>query len=689
MRSRWVLAALGILAVALAAALGVFVGRQERPVAENVRRAASSTASEGTGARLDAAPAEEPSTAPTLRPTRELGDGTWIRGRVVLPPGTPATEMLEVLARTVSLEDEPGGIAAVDADGRFAVAFPPDAEEGWLELRSRYLYLEHEVDVDLDEPPAEVVLEPKLGGRVEGVLVPSKIPESSAATLAGTRVELLAARGSGSESLVRRVAIADDEARFEVSAVPLRTDYDIEVKHPAFVPVFLPVSITPGQTARVRLDLHPFARVCGRVLGPDGNPIGIASISRYSLSERGDSTAEDGTFCLPDFAPGPCSLFVQGRQCLPQTVELGDLTEGQVVSDVEIRLRSGLIHGVVERADGSPAPECSVNLFREQLTREDVHNLACYLPIPNRNGANGGKFRIEVSSEGPFDLIAREGAGGIAIVEGVRPGDPPLTVRLQPAESARGRVIDDLGEPITAFSVQVTYAPKRDGSLQWRMAETHFRSDDGTFSFGGLGRGSWVFRASTLLVQGEPTEPTEVPNSSPVVLVVPRAAELSGIVLDPSGRPVELAQVEGPGDTIATERTGRFHFGHAQPGEAVLRATSKVWAPSEELTLQAKPGEHLEGLVLRLRRGGRIAGRILLQEGGRNDGLTVSFEDDDGHRIGDTTSSSSGSFESDCLPPGRYTVDVYRGADRMDASSFEATAVVAEDQVTQVVLGRP
>src|SRR5262249_55528176 len=115
-----------------------------------------------------------PQVAAQRSPDRRKPEGIWIRGRVKIPAELPPDDHIEGAARCWSLEDDSAGVSTVDEEGRFLVASPADGEEGWLELRSRYLYPEQEFDVDLEDLPAEVVLEPALGGCVRGRFVPSQ-----------------------------------------------------------------------------------------------------------------------------------------------------------------------------------------------------------------------------------------------------------------------------------------------------------------------------------------------------------------------------------------------------------------------------------------------------------------------------------------------------------------------------------
>jgi hypothetical protein len=190
------------------------------------------------------------------------------------------------------------------------------------------------------------------------------------------------------------------------------------------------------------------------------------------------------------------------------------------------------------------------------------------------------------------------------------------------------------------------------------------------------------------------SEPVEVPNSAVLVLVVPRPAELSGVVLEPSGTPAAFAEVDPcSGGSPKTDASGRSRLTQVEPGTVRLTASSKSWAPSEPLSVEVKPGEKLGDLVLRLRKGGRIAGSVFDADGHEESGSVVWIESADGEDSWSLESDAGGRFESGILVPGDYTVS--RRSDRIGPDDQErenltesVSVTVIENQVTSVVIGR-
>src|SRR5260221_8920311 len=283
MDSRRVLLSVGILLGLVAGSLALLL-REATPGSSEFRRSGETVRpSRNSPSALRLGVEVPPASGKTsARSDRQLTDGIWIRGRVQIPAGTPADDRIEVAAHILSLEDDGGSVATADADGRFLVMFPEDAEDGWLELKRKNLFLEKEFDLDLTDPPAEVGLEPQLGGCVRGRLVASHFEKD----LVIPRIELFAEKGSGAGGLVLRVPKVDPDLAFEMTAVPPRSDYVLSVAPIDFVPVHRPIAVGAGATTDVRIDLHACVRVSGRVVDSGGEPIPDALISWIGTKDR-------------------------------------------------------------------------------------------------------------------------------------------------------------------------------------------------------------------------------------------------------------------------------------------------------------------------------------------------------------------------------------------------------------------
>jgi hypothetical protein len=107
-----------------------------------------------------------------------------------------------------------------------------------------------------------------------------------------------------------------------------------------------------------------------------------------------------------------------------------------------------------------------------------------------------------------------------------------------------------------------------------------------------------------------------IPNGgTPIDLILQLPATLSGVVVDPSGRPASRATLYvGIGDpskpgrystnTSSENRSdtdGQFTITNVAPGSVMLSASCPGWSESELTPLEVKSGQVLSGLTLRLR----------------------------------------------------------------------------------------
>jgi RNA polymerase sigma-70 factor (ECF subfamily) len=119
-----------------------------------------------------------------------------------------------------------------------------------------------------------------------------------------------------------------------------------------------------------------------------------------------------------------------------------------------------------------------------------------------------------------------------------------------------------------------------------------------------------------------------------------RPGTIGGSVLDADGRPAAGALVAlvvaaayedmadkaalRPRATTTAATDGAYRFEQIPPGLYLLTATARGWAPAERTDVSLLPGEALQGLELRLARGGaRLAGHVSDAGGGPIGGATL------------------------------------------------------------------
>lgn len=334
-------------------------------------------------------------------------------------------------------------------------------------------------------------------------------------------------------------------------------------------------------------------------------------------------------------------------------------------------------------------------------------------------GLGGGPFALTATSrprgaeEDSLEWRAR--------VDGVRPGVEDLVLVLREPIGLRGRVVDVAGEPVTAFRIQaVEKTDAMIPGLGGRSQGHAFEDERGAFLLEGLDPGKWeVFAVAEGFGLPQPTE-VVLPQGADaeIVIELERAASVAGRVLDPDGAPVSGAHVgpeisalnvgrmarvleDRPG--ARTDGEGRFRLEGLTAGVTSLVAQAEGWAASEPLAVDASAGQEIEDVVLTLRVGGRLTGEVWGEDGERLGGVSIMATIPGSITPNATNADDAGEFVFERLTPGDYQV-ITMGAgpaegdpDAGDASDLAeamkgwkfAFAEVRDGEETHVVLGAP
>ncbi len=238
-----------------------------------------------------------------------------------------------------------------------------------------------------------------------------------------------------------------------------------------------------------------------------------------------------------------------------------------------------------------------------------------------------GAFALSRSKSGQLQLTARRDRAGIAsagpIAVGTREGEP-ITLVLGRGSYVAGRVRFDDGRPAAGVRVHAMALAMDDGSS---MAEAT-AGEDGRYRVGPLAAGPFtisVDRPGQAYVAGaEPPADqktltlAEGADGEGVDLVVAgRGQVISGVVLDPEGRPLELATVlagvEAAGESgnadfqSLTDQEGRFSLEDLPAGTYRLRTShpsypdaqrAGVRSGSRNLRLQVPPESSISGVAV-------------------------------------------------------------------------------------------
>jgi hypothetical protein len=271
-------------------------------------------------------------------------------------------------------------------------------------------------------------------------------------------------------------------------------------------------------------------------------------------------------------------------------------------------------------------------------------------------------------------------------------GDVPVevTAQLDPGATLVGEVVDGSGRPIAG-------APLRAGEVEGPWAETATTGGDGTFAIAGAPHGAGLgigVGGDWVLADGQDVFPVQTPaegSPAPLRLVVEPAGTITGRVEGASGPVAGAVVVAIPSDrTMGRDRRAVS----AADGAFVLHGlrSNTAW------DLEARRPDHApafaegvatssSGVVLRMRAGGTIAGRVV-----DRDGRGVSAVEAYAHRISQEESTVVGLREHASVrsgPDGRYVIEhlnpgLYRVEVRTPARlAFSPTAAATQDAVVE------
>lgn len=654
-------------------------------------------------------------------PPAELERATWVEGRIVFPPGTPADEKVFVTALGIAFSTRTHHRAEVGADGRFRVAFERRTKQGLLRVDARYSIVEKNVFVRIADARAPISITPELGSRVVGRCIPSPSMRGREAELVGAVVTLAAF--DEKRGLVRRTAKLDAELSFEFGALPSGIDAELAFASAHAAPIEQHVdALAPGAQRRIELMLVAAITLRGRVVDSDGKPIAGAVFevsSRAGPELRADfaidpartTSASDGTFELTGLPPGDWTVTATAAGYRPATCDTGVLAEGAVREGLLLTLPSGLsIRGRVTWPDGKPAASAAIEW--RPLNRDALFVFGELLGESESEvwTADDGTFEIPALDDGAYEIEARavrdvpsseSGAPDSVFAQwrasrtDVRAGTSDLVLALRPPASISGRVVDDLGQPIRSFRIRALLSHGAIGGGRATIeAEQSFDTPDGRFVLSAVPEGEVNLEVESVGATQSMSTPVQVPgDGAPVEVRLLRNARIVGAVVDPHGVVVRQATIElrdelgndaEPRDhdaAVQSDELGRFEL-QMSPDVVLLYARAEAWAESAVERLVLAPGETHE-VVLRVLTGGKIEGELLGADGRpeAHRGVRVS------RRFGRSLlvkTDAAGRFEVASLGPGTYRV--FTTGDEL-AIDRTASVEVRDGETTQVVLG--
>jgi carboxypeptidase family protein len=425
-----------------------------------------------------------------------LDRGLTMRGRIVDGDGRP----LAASVRLVSPKDPQQRLRAAYGDpsraegtATFSTATDPD---GFFELRElppgRFDLVAVAPHFAPRTIPGVEVKEGDSGLDVgtlylnPGATVSGTVSDASGRPLAAVRVVAYALRPTGSvpgfSSYGHGVGdvITDGSGHFSLSDLIPGEKVSLELRLEGFIPEVLR-GLTVPLADPLQVTLWPGASVHGRVVTPDGSPLGGARVQVVPIGQRparelshdlSTVSTADGSFTLRGLPPGESRLIASARGHLQKTTELV-LVPGEDTSAIEVVLQSGLrIEGRVLNAQGEPVPGAFVQPRGASGTTTDV----------------AGQYRLEGLPAGAVRLSAWHQLGQEEIQLVLQPPGAQADITLPQGATIDGRILDSQGSANPGVRIELS------GSHGAGLRAVATSGQDGGFQFDSVGPGHYELR---------------------------------------------------------------------------------------------------------------------------------------------------------------------------------------------------
>jgi hypothetical protein len=464
------------------------------------------------------------------------------------------------------------------------------------------------------------------------------------------------------------------------------------------VAFFGPIQLGLGHTSRARLALsRKGVTLSGSVRDSAGGPVpGARLFGMPSTSGTGSTmvvqarSGDDGAYSMV-LPPGTYDVVVgaDGYATSRESLAIWSSSKRSFSLIPEGRLPGR----VIRRQDRKDVAEAEVQLI----------SAASGAPVANERTGSGGEFEIRGIGPGPYYLMARKGRlvgrAGPVIVHAARTATD-VVVEIDTGLRMEGRVHQKGGGPVASATIRATPNDGTSG-LSWQGTS----GPGGQYALEGVPAGTLRVSASAPGFYPEERTITLSSDLSRLDLRLDRPRVVAGRVVGASGKAVAGASIQanirrGVGNTARNEpvaqpvksgEDGAFKIEVKASVDPVLSAYHPEQG-NAEVNLPAPVGAPAP-LVITLRPGAKISGRVLRAGGEPGGGVQVTLSSMSSEANVPRTSTASdneGRFEFTALPRGTYlvgaSVKVWPGWSETSRSDLKRVTVADSRGIENVEL---
>ncbi len=432
-------------------------------------------------------------------------------------------------------------------------------------------------------------------------------------------------------------------------------NYDLEIRREGFAPKRLPNVRVERNTDPLKVVLVEGVAVAGRVVTASGSPVADANINLGSgeLGPLGATvTAIDGSFAIEDLAAGTAILSVNKLEDFISFSQSVTAPDPNLL--IELPAGGGISGRVVDSNSKQPLTSFSAGLSN---VRAGGGAMRRGPPMMKDFRSDDGSFVLEnvpvgqhqVQVTAPGYVTAQ--LSGVNVEEGKSVRD--LEVLMEPGVRVTGKVTGPDGAGLEA--VFISAEDPSDRMVMGPPGAPNSTNADGEYVIENLQAGERTLRFSKRGYQPEQKAVKISGKEARVDVRLSRGLELTGTVVDASGRPVAeasvMAQAPGAGGRASSNANGAFTIEGLAAGRYTVTA-SKTGLASERL--RDVDIATVGPLRIVLDTGGTIYGRV----SGYDETLASTIVVRASNQEGNAQSSidASGNFRIEGAPVGTVTV---------------------------------